>query len=167
MTRQEIRRGLWPHNTFIDFENGEYIYSASRRSGELQIWKMAAEGGAALIQVSTQGAWNPLESADGKYLFYTKPMNPGVWRMPVSGGQEQRVFSDAVAAIGSAYSPTRNGIYFIRAASSAGKQTLNGLDPTLLPAAGRLRAEVDVHRAIGVGDRAGVLANTRKFFAVL
>ncbi len=104
--------------------DGKYLYSASRRSGELQIWKMPADGGPNLIQVTTHGAWNPLESADGKYVFYTKPMNPGLWGTPVSGGQEQRVFSDSIADSGLAYTPTRSGIYFFRDANNGSKETL-------------------------------------------
>src|SRR5437016_1335103 len=37
----------------------------------------------------------------------------------------------------------------------------NGLDPVLFLSFWSLRAEVDVHRTIGVGDRAGVLADAR------
>ena len=37
-----------------------------------------------------------LESADGKYLYYTKPLTPlagqpGIWRIPVGGGAERRI----------------------------------------------------------------------------
>jgi hypothetical protein len=39
----------------------------------------------------------------------------------------------------------------------------NGLDPILFFSFWGLRAEVDVHRAISVGDRAAVLADARKF----
>jgi hypothetical protein len=64
-----------------------------------------------------------LESADGQYLFYTKP-DGGIWRMPLPSGEERSVFSGAVHASGSAYAPGRKGIYFIREASPGGKQSL-------------------------------------------
>jgi hypothetical protein len=65
-----------------------------------------------------------LESVDGRFLFYTKPSGPGLWRIPLSGGEEQQVFSDAVAATGSAYGPGRSGVYFIRQESTGGKEHL-------------------------------------------
>src|SRR5689334_15404127 len=40
----------------------------------------------------------------------------------------------------------------------------NGLDPVLFFSSRGLRAEVDVHRAISVGDRTRVLADARKGF---
>jgi hypothetical protein len=66
------------------------------------------------------GGMAPLESADDKFLFYTKPTDPGLWRTPLSGGQKQQLFSDAVVADGAVYAPRRKGIYFIRQAGPVG-----------------------------------------------
>jgi Tol biopolymer transport system component len=102
--------------------DGKWIYFGSRRSGERQVWKVSAQGGP-VVQVTSHGGWVPLESPDGQTLFYGKPDNT-IWRMPLPGGEEQPVFSQAVSAIGSAYAPGRKGIYFIRQASPGGKQSL-------------------------------------------
>jgi hypothetical protein len=60
----------------------------SDRDGSKQIWKMPAEGGRA-IQVTRRGGSQAFESEDGRYVYYAKDLrNPGIWRLPVNGGQE-------------------------------------------------------------------------------
>jgi Tol biopolymer transport system component len=96
----------WSHD-------GKWIYFASRRSGDIQVWEIPAEGGPA-TQLTKEGGWSPLESADGAFLFYTKPNGLQLWRMPLSGGKEQQILANSVCAIGSAYVPTRRGIFFVK-----------------------------------------------------
>jgi eukaryotic-like serine/threonine-protein kinase len=98
----------WSHD-------GKWIYFASGRTGDHQIWKIAAEGGLA-IKLTEHGGDSPLESANAEFLFYTKT-DSRLWRIPVSGGQEQQVMADPVDGYASAYAPGRKGIYFIRQAS--------------------------------------------------
>ncbi|MBV9306762.1 MAG: PD40 domain-containing protein [Acidobacteriaceae bacterium] len=105
----------WSHD-------GRWLYFASRRSGERQVWKVPAEGGP-VVQVTRHGGWDPLESPDGQYLYCVKPGN-SIWRMPLPGGEEQPVSSEVVSAMGSAYAPGRKGIYFIRQAGPSGQQSL-------------------------------------------
>jgi eukaryotic-like serine/threonine-protein kinase len=107
----------WSHD-------GKWIYFASRRSGGIQVWRTPADAASPLAPVTSHGGWDPLESADGRFLFYTKPTSPGLWRMPLSGGEEQQVFSGELTKIGSAYAPGRSGVYFIRQESTGGKQSL-------------------------------------------
>jgi len=45
--------------------------------------------------------------------------------------------------------------------------TRPGPDPVLLFSRRGLRGEVDVYRAIGIGDRSGLLADARTFLAIL
>jgi Tol biopolymer transport system component len=42
------------------------------------------EGGAA-VQVTRSGGFHAIESPDGKYIYYTRSGNAGLWRMPVDG----------------------------------------------------------------------------------
>lgn len=105
----------WSHD-------GKWIYFASQRTQYSRIWKVAAEGGRA-IQLTRNGGYAPLESTEGKFIFYTKPDN-GIWRKPVFGGEEQQIVADLVAGANSAYAPLPKGIYFIRQASQAGAQAL-------------------------------------------
>jgi Tol biopolymer transport system component len=92
--------------------DGKWIYFASQRTQALQIWKVPAEGGRA-VQVTTRGGFAPLESPDGRFVLYTR-QGYGIWRLPVSGGEEQQIIPDTVAGAGSAYAPVSGGVYFVR-----------------------------------------------------
>ena len=68
-------------------KNGRWIYFGSNRSGGWQVWKAPTNGGAA-VQVTRRGGREAFESADGKFLYYSKFATPGLWRMPEGGGEE-------------------------------------------------------------------------------
>jgi Tol biopolymer transport system component len=72
----------WSHD-------GKWVYCASPRSGEWQVWKVPAGGGSP-VQVTQHGGHAALESPDGKYVYYAKTQmaEPEIWRVPVSGGPE-------------------------------------------------------------------------------
>jgi Tol biopolymer transport system component/DNA-binding winged helix-turn-helix (wHTH) protein len=69
--------------------NGKWVYFASSRSGDRQVWKVPSSGGTA-TQVTQHGGHAALESLDGKYLYYAKTFTaePEIWRVPVGGGEE-------------------------------------------------------------------------------
>ncbi len=71
--------------------DGKWIYFGSWRTGSWQIWKMPASGGPA-VQVTRNGGFEAFESADGKLVYYTK-REPGIWSIPVDGGEERLVMS--------------------------------------------------------------------------
>ena len=106
----------WSHD-------GKWIYFSSGRSGDRQVWKVAAEGGRP-IKLTEHGGGVPLESSNAESLFFTKN-DLSVWRLPLSGGEEQQVFPDPVDGNGFAYAPGRKGIYFIRQVSDARGRTLS------------------------------------------
>ena len=91
--------------------DGRWIYFDSFRTGEQQLWKMPEAGGDA-IQVTRDGGYAPLESPDGKFIYYTKDLfGTSVWRFPVEGGQPTKVLENL-----SDYRNlvlTNKGIYFI------------------------------------------------------
>jgi len=94
--------------------DGNWIYFASRRTGRLEVWRMPAEGGAA-VQVTRKGGWRPMESPDGKAIYYLVPdppdvYSPDVWKVPVAGGEETRVLGPIGAL---AFAFAADGIYFI------------------------------------------------------
>ena len=71
--------------------DGKWIYFSSDRTGTWQIWKVPAAGGNA-VQVTKQGGVEAFESADGRFLFYSKYYGvQGVWKIPLEGGGEVRV----------------------------------------------------------------------------
>ncbi len=71
--------------------DGRSVYFASNRTGRQEVWKIAADGSGPETQVTHNGGWRSNESSDGRTLYYQKFNLPGLWRMPVSGGEEVRV----------------------------------------------------------------------------
>jgi dipeptidyl aminopeptidase/acylaminoacyl peptidase len=74
--------------------DGRWIYFDSARTGEQQVWKIPEAGGDA-IQVTRDGGFAPLESPDGKVIYYTKGLfDTSVWRLPVGGGQATKLIEN-------------------------------------------------------------------------
>lgn len=95
-------------------KDGQWIYFTSNRTGESQIWKMSAGGGTA-VQITRNGGRMALESADGKYLYYTAILAHGqqnaVWQVPVGGGEESMVVADVAPFH---FAVAGDGIFFSR-----------------------------------------------------
>lgn len=87
--------------------DGQYIYFRSNRSGTWQIWKMPADGGEA-VQFTRNGGLLPVESIDGKFVYY--PRGGHLWKMPVQGGEESEVLKSVWATN---YAIVNRGIYFV------------------------------------------------------
>jgi sugar lactone lactonase YvrE len=92
------------------------------------------------------GGWVPTESADGKYLFYTKSKKNGIWRVALSGGEEQQVVSN-VAGLGSAYAVGKQGIYFIALPTGSVRQRVAYLDFD----SGQVTAQAEIPRSLDLG----------------
>jgi eukaryotic-like serine/threonine-protein kinase len=101
---------------------GKWIYFASRRTGQIHVWKIPVTGGAA-TQVSEQSGWCPLESKDGRFLYYVTMPGGTLRAVPLSGGPEREVLT-GLAGYGTAYAPATHGIYLIRKESPGQKQEL-------------------------------------------
>ena len=106
--------------------DGRWIYFDSARTGEQQVWKIPEAGGDA-IQVTRDGGYAPLESPDGKFIYYTKDLGrTSVWRLPVEGGQAAKVLENL--------SYLRNlvivskGIYFVPQQDTALGSSIEFLD---------------------------------------
>lgn len=93
--------------------DGKWIYFASNRTFAYEIWKMPATGGAA-VQVTRQGGFHGIESPDGKILYYVKSPNlPGLWRVPVDGGEEKPVLESFRPGFWGYWAIANKGIYFL------------------------------------------------------
>ncbi|HEY8225789.1 MAG TPA: protein kinase [Pyrinomonadaceae bacterium] len=91
-------------------QDGKWIYFGSNRTGDWQVWKAPADGGNA-VQVTRQGAREAFESFDGKFIYYARGFGvPGIWRVPVAGGEEIRVLDEALQGF---WALTDTGIYFV------------------------------------------------------
>jgi Tol biopolymer transport system component len=89
--------------------DGKWIYFGSKRSGEWQIWKAPAQGGDA-AQVTKAGGYEVFGSPDGKSVFYSKDQTPGIWSVPVEGGQETRLLEKPGTNI---WAVAKDGICFL------------------------------------------------------
>jgi hypothetical protein len=89
--------------------DGRWIYFASNRSGDSQVWKALAQGGEP-VQLTKAGGDEAFESVDGKLVFYSKPGKSGIWSIPVDGGEEAQVLGDAREG---GWAATRDGICFV------------------------------------------------------
>ena len=93
--------------------DGRWIYFDSDRTGEYQIWKVPAEGGEP-VQVTQGGGFHPVESPDGRFLYYGQRPADGLWKMPVGGGEEVAVLPSLKdAGWWGSWDVVDDGIYFI------------------------------------------------------
>jgi Tol biopolymer transport system component len=103
----------WSHD-------GAWVYFASTRSGSLQVWKIPSSGGSA-VQITHNGGFEGFETDDGKYLLYVKGREmPGIWRVPVTGGEEVLVTDRDEVGYWRCWRVARGGIYFATATAPGG-----------------------------------------------
>jgi Tol biopolymer transport system component len=102
-------RGTWSRDgRFVYFDSDR---SARARRARKEIWRIPSEGGPA-VRVTRDGGIHALESADGKSLYYSKEERPsGIWRVPVTGGEETELVPGPV--YWSDWAPAPSGIYFM------------------------------------------------------
>jgi Tol biopolymer transport system component len=94
--------------------DGRWIYF---NSIENVIQKVPAEGGSAVPLNSNPPGWCPIESPDGKSIYFidardTDAYNSRLWRIPVEGGESKQVL-DSPFNSGGNYAIKDDGIYFI------------------------------------------------------
>ena len=91
--------------------DGKSLYfSSADQSGTFQIWRVPFKGGSP-VQVTRNGGVYAIESDDGRFLYYVKSDQPGVWKMPLDGGEETRVLDQPRGWCNWQLVPT--GIYFL------------------------------------------------------
>ena len=116
--------------------DGRWIYFDSARTGQQQVWKIPADGGEA-IQVTRDGGFAPLESPDGKFLYYVKRLvGTELWRLPVEGGQAVKILEGLTNYLNLAI--VGEGIYFVPvhgATSGFSIQFLNLATSQIIPVA--------------------------------
>jgi Tol biopolymer transport system component len=98
-------------------QDGLWIYFGSNRSGDWQIWKEPAQGGTAVQVTKTKGAREAFEALDGKFVYYAKSRTPGIWKVPVAGGEETRVLDRGGKSL---WALTGKGICFFDLSGSTG-----------------------------------------------
>jgi hypothetical protein len=129
---------VWPRWS----NDGRWIFFASYRNGTQQIWKMPSSGGS-WIQITKNEGQQALESADGRFLYYTRRNEPGIWMVPVDGGEEQKVLDHGEAW---GWALTDTGILVQNPKSASGPVLeLFGF------ASGRLRRIMPLPKEVAVG----------------
>ncbi len=94
--------------------DGKWLYFASKRGTEpFQVWKMPVEGGSP-VRITRNGGISPAESQDGRFLYYSKYEQGGVWRIPLQGGQETEVLRDVDGGAWPNWGLSADGIYFLK-----------------------------------------------------
>ena len=116
-------------STFPDADNGGpswsrdgqwlYFYS-DRQHGRFQIYKTRVSGGPP-IQVTTNGGVFGVESGDGRFFYFAKFEEPGIWRIPLNGDAEEiRVLDQPGGGTDwGVWALVNNGIYFIAPAAES------------------------------------------------
>jgi Tol biopolymer transport system component len=93
--------------------DGKWLYFYSDRGGgTFQVWKMQLNGGAP-VQVTKKGGVFAVESVDGHALYYAKFEEPGIWRMPMQGGEETRVLDQPHGDFWYNWAIAEDGIYYL------------------------------------------------------
>ena len=101
----------WSHD-------GRWVYFTSNRTGRYEVWKGPAKGGTA-IQVTKQGGFAAFESADRRFVYYSKaPDESGVWKVPADGGDEAQVLEFPKSGYWGYWALADNGIYYVNTSSS-------------------------------------------------
>ena len=96
----------WSHD-------GRWLYFASNRSGAWQVWKRTVDGGEP-VEVTKNGGFAPLEAPDGNSIYYTKFDQPGVWEIPIVGGDETKIIQDEpFSGYWGYFAVGPDGLYFI------------------------------------------------------
>jgi len=93
--------------------DGQGLYFSCNRSGRWEVWFMSRDGSHAR-QLTRQGGKIGLPSRDGKWLYFVKPDQPGIWKQALEGAiQEELVVSNLEPVDWNNWQVTPTGIYYV------------------------------------------------------
>ena len=92
--------------------DGKWIYYTRHQKGQNQIWKTLADPapGSAAIQVTVDQGRNAFESADSRFLYYTKADR--LWYKDLISGKESIIDELGKICIGRYWHLSTDSIYF-------------------------------------------------------
>jgi Tol biopolymer transport system component len=123
---RELTNGSFENNVPSWSRDGKSIYFSSNRTGQYELWKKDLGSGRE-SQVTRHGGFSAFESYDRQDLYYTKFYTSGIWRMPVAGGEEQRITDGPENWYWGAWAITRMGLYYMDVDASP-RPTINFYD---------------------------------------
>ena len=88
------------------------LYFRSNRGGRWQLWKVSALGGTPQPITADDGMVGQ-ESPDGKWLYFARGDQDGIWRVSTAGGKEERVLDQPSAGFWAYWEVSSEGIYFL------------------------------------------------------
>lgn len=91
--------------------DGKSIYFASNRTGAMQLWRQDL-GSSVAVPITQHGGYVASESYDRRYLYFAKFFSPGIWRVPIGGGEEEKVLDQPEAWYGEYWDISETGLYF-------------------------------------------------------
>jgi eukaryotic-like serine/threonine-protein kinase len=91
--------------------DGKWIYYASDRTGATQVFRIPAQGGPQEQITEDGGTW-PVVPTDGNYLYFRKPAEARILRIPTAGGIEEEILS--LPNPSRLWAPGADRIYFIQ-----------------------------------------------------
>jgi Tol biopolymer transport system component len=114
--------------------DGQFLYFTSNRTGKPEIWKTPFNGGVnggEDKQVTRDGGFGALESADGRTLYYVRDMaTTSIWRMPVAGGTPTAVIDSVGQRLWGYWAVSPHYlVYFHRRSPTDGSTEILGLNP--------------------------------------
>lgn len=92
--------------------DGKWIYFSSLRGGEWQIWKVGVKGGP-VVQLTSHGGLRPVEGPRGRFVYYQKAEEDGIWRIGVAGGEETLVVDRYKVWLNGYWALGKDRIYFV------------------------------------------------------
>ncbi|GAB5521463.1 MAG: winged helix-turn-helix domain-containing protein [Rhodothermales bacterium] len=75
--------------------DGAWLYFGSDREGAMDLWRQPVGGGPA-VRVTEDGGMISQLSSDGRWLYYQREGQPGVWQQPTDGTQPTILFAPSI-----------------------------------------------------------------------
>jgi sugar lactone lactonase YvrE len=93
------------------------------------------------------------ESKDGKWLYFTRGYEAGLWRIPTAGGVETKVLDQPAAGYWGYWAITHKGIYYLDV--QAGNAAISLYDPETRKVSRFARLDRMPPQNAGISVRAG------------
>jgi hypothetical protein len=108
--------------------DGAWLYFASRRSGAWQVHRRRLATGEE-SQLTQDGGYAALESADGRWLYTSRIDRAGLWRRPARGGADELVTGALRPEDWASWGVSPAGVYWLTPSPGDAPPTVSLLRP--------------------------------------